>query len=578
MANYYVRTDGNNANSGIGQAPNQAWQTISYALANMVLANGVNYLYIAPGVYRESPTVVITPSSTQTLVIQGDATCSIFSGTSAGEVKITNYTSDSAVPTYATAFTCAKQYVTLRNIHFEIFGNISFTNSNYCSVIQCVFNCVVRGNSTNQGTVRVQPPSNVPSNFTADRCVFTGSQGLQLLQFDGLTNFSHNALITRCLFLCKIGIANLNNPALASYGGGYTVWNCTFICNESGIASWSSNTTDKVYVYNSLFYALGDYGQGIATVSGSSTIENYNRFVVQTRGGATGGVNSLVGTSGMSLGYESINGLLDVSLFAPSSGSPLLSAGLVAGAPSTDINSDSWISGVDVGAYERVNLSLQSYYLPTERNTSAISIIPNSTSQSIEIYLGATGLTFATSGLSAYYIRNRSSPVQISLISQTPTGSWASGGFAEISSTNAPGVYRLDVPNAAFASGSDDVTIVVRGAAGSNGAVVTCTLFNPTANLLNTQAGIYTSAGTLGARLLQTVADNRPVIVTSANQIQVDAGQTFSSGSGTTILDPILNSVGRWTLEGSTLTLYNADGTYLRRCNLSQLGLSLSPT
>jgi hypothetical protein len=58
----------------------------------------------------------------------------------------------------------------------------------------------------------------------------------------------------------------------------------------------------------------------------------------------------------------------------------------------------------------------------------------------------------------------------------------------------------------------------------------------------------------------------------------VDAGQTFSSGSGTTILDPILNSVGRWTLEGSTLTLYNADGTYLRRCNLSQLGLSLSPT
>jgi hypothetical protein len=74
------------------------------------------------------------------------------------------------------------------------------------------------------------------------------------------------------------------------------------------------------------------------------------------------------------------------------------------------------------------------------------------------------------------------------------------------------------------------------------------------------------------------VGDNRPVIVTSANQIQVDAGQTFSSGSGTTILDPILNSVGRWTLEGNTLTLYNADGTYLRRCNLSQLGLSLSPT
>jgi hypothetical protein len=169
--------------------------------------------------------------------------------------------------------------------------------------------------------------------------------------------------------------------------------------------------------------------------------------------------------------------------------------------------------------------------------------------------------------------------VQISLISQTPTGSWASGGFAEISSANAPGVYRLDVPDAAFVSGYDDVTIVVRGASGTNGAVVNIRLNQlNVSQLLNTQAGIYTSAGTLGARLLQTVSDNRPVIVTSDNQIQVDAGQTFSSGSGTTILSPILNSVGRWTLEGSTLTLYNADGTYLRRVNLTQLGLSLSPT
>jgi hypothetical protein len=232
----------------------------------------------------------------------------------------------------------------------------------------------------------------------------------------------------------------------------------------------------------------------------------------------------------------------------------------------------------DAGAVTYSSLSALTGYQPTERNTSAITIAPSSISQSIELYLGATGLTYNTSGLQAYYIRNRSSPVQISLISQTPIGSWASGGFAEISSANAPGLYRLDVPDAAFTSGSDDVTIVVRGASGTNGAVVTCTLFSPTANLLNTQAGIYTSAGTLGARLLQTVSDNRPVIITSANQIQVDAGQTFSSGAGTTILSPILNSVGRWTLEGSTLTLYNADGTYLRRVNLTQLGLSLSPT
>jgi hypothetical protein len=39
-----------------------------------------------------------------------------------------------------------------------------------------------------------------------------------------------------------------------------------------------------------------------------------------------------------------------------------------------------------------------------------------------------------------------------------------------------PGVYRLDVPDAALAAGADDVTIVVRGASGTNGAVMTVKL------------------------------------------------------------------------------------------------------
>ena len=47
MATYYVRPDGSNTNSGLGPATNQAWATISYALTNMVLTTGVNYLYLA---------------------------------------------------------------------------------------------------------------------------------------------------------------------------------------------------------------------------------------------------------------------------------------------------------------------------------------------------------------------------------------------------------------------------------------------------------------------------------------------------------------------------------------------------
>jgi hypothetical protein len=39
-----------------------------------------------------------------------------------------------------------------------------------------------------------------------------------------------------------------------------------------------------------------------------------------------------------------------------------------------------------------------------------------------------------------------------------------------------PGVYRLDLPNAALEAGADDVTVVVRGASGTNGAVMTIKL------------------------------------------------------------------------------------------------------
>jgi hypothetical protein len=159
----------------------------------------------------------------------------------------------------------------------------------------------------------------------------------------------------------------------------------------------------------------------------------------------------------------------------------------------------------DAGSATFRSLSNIGSYLPTERNASAITIAPGSTSQSIELYLGVTGITFATSGLAAYYIRNQSAPVAITLVTQTATGAWTSGGFAEISSSLVPGVYRLDVPNAAFAAGASDVTIVVRGASGTNGAVLTVTLSSGGLTAAQTAAAVldavgssYVTAGSIG--------------------------------------------------------------------------------
>ena len=79
---------------------------------------------------------------------------------------------------------------------------------------------------------------------------------------------------------------------------------------------------------------------------------------------------------------------------------------------------------------------------------------------------GKTGLAFNTAGLTAYYARPRAAAVAITLATQTVTGAFASGGFVEIDATNMPGVYRLDIPDAALATGVDSVVILLKGATG----------------------------------------------------------------------------------------------------------------
>src|SRR5437588_12948996 len=73
-----------------------------------------------------------------------------------------------------------------------------------------------------------------------------------------------------------------------------------------------------------------------------------------------------------------------------------------------------------------------------------------------------TGLVFNTSGLIAYYVRNGGSATQITLATLAAANSaWSSGGFKEVDATNMKGVYRLDVPDAAFASGAESVVITL---------------------------------------------------------------------------------------------------------------------
>ncbi len=68
-----------------------------------------------------------------------------------------------------------------------------------------------------------------------------------------------------------------------------------------------------------------------------------------------------------------------------------------------------------------------------------------------------TDLVFNSAGASAKYIRPRTAGTAITLATQTATGAHADGGFVHVGN----GVYRLDVPDAAFASGESLVMIDV---------------------------------------------------------------------------------------------------------------------
>jgi hypothetical protein len=527
MATYYVRTDGSNANAGTGSTTGQAWQTVTYALANMVLTSGTNYLYIAPGVYRESPTVTVTPSVSQTLVISGDPTASQFSGVTPNIVLITNFASDNVIPTFANVLTCAKTYVTLQNVHIVGNGYTQFTSARNITLQNCVFSTSSATGGAFRGTVRLATSANNPLDSTISKCIFYGDVGLFIEGQTTGSAYNFNTSVTDCLFLCNSGL-QVDGPTYntITVGNGVSIYNSTFLHQDIGVSVRSSNATNTSNIRNCVLFGIYG-GTSLSANTTGRLIEDFNRFAsASTRSGVDVGTNSRTGLSGLDLGATLLSADIPTATFSPYLSSPLIAGGTSSGAPVTDIYSDPWTSGTDIGAFARTSFAATSFYYPTERNASTITIAPGSTSQSIELYLGVTGLTASTSGLQAYYVRNRSSPVQISLVSQASTGTWVSGGFAEISSGTMPGLYRLDVPDAAFASGSSDVTITVRGALGTNGAVLTVNL---------TPVNINMSQSVPTSNTAHTIGD------------ALNAARAYG--------------FGKWVINGATLSLYASDNT-----------------
>ena len=499
MAIYYVRTDGNDANTGLGSTTALAWRTLQKALGATGIGSG-DTVYIAPGHYNESVTVGGTYSA-ETQII-GDPTASQFSGVSAGYVKHSQFSSSGTAARNIAALitSTGKNYLHFKNIYFEMAADntnivINIATARFTKFTSCVFYNNTKPSAGNFEDFSIGTTSaGQTANTVISNCIFYGIKyGLIV----GGTATGDTSSITNSAFIASSAEVMALSNITAS------IYNCSFYSCVTGLRVRSGSV---VNAYNCLL------NQCTTAFSNAGTLtENYNRFIgntsnVSNTGTYTAGANSTaVGITGVEAGYSLLHNLTNVVLFGSVLGSQNTAFGTASGAPAADLFGVTWTgASPDAGAITYRNIG-STEYLPTERNASTITIAPGSTSQSIELYLGATGLTASTSGLSAYYNRTRTASVSIPLVARTIAQAWTAGGFAEVDATNMPGVYRLDLPDAALAAGADDVTVVVRGASGTNGAVMTVKLSSgglteaQTAGAVwNAVRATYPTAGTFG--------------------------------------------------------------------------------
>jgi len=362
------------------------------------------------------------------------------------------------------------------------------------------------GSGSNNIVSSDTPASGLLKNYYITQCIFTGwpSGILYIDQTIGRTtpasNWTYNLFIDRCVAIGggTISLANTGNLAYSATG--------FYISNNTGITIGVSNIKSGLEVINCIGNATTTWTcAGSLGAGGTGVVSNCSVYGTSGFAGYTITNLRTAKYQPFNVGMERLWGLPQKDWFS-ADGLYSYATGTVSGAPAVDIYDVAWDGGApNVGTYNNYTTTLAGQYNPTERNASTITIAPGSTSQSIELYLGVTGLTASTSGLSARYNRTRTASVSIPLVARTIAQAWTSGGFAEVDATNMPGVYRLDLPDAALAAGADDVTIVVRGASGTNGAVMTVKLSSGGLTEAQTAGAVwnavrasYATAGTFG--------------------------------------------------------------------------------
>jgi hypothetical protein len=550
MANYYIRPDGNDSNVGTGFTAGQAWRTLARVFQTGTPFTSGDTIWIAPGKYTAGASTTVTYTSPT--YIKGDPTCSQFTDMNPGIVRFTAFTvNDNTSPTAMTFLSgSVMDYINISNIFVDLTNGttdcITYSSANNWSIRNCVF--IV-------GPSRQCLSISGAKNGLIDGCIaLRGSQGFTITT---TADTDTNMRIQNCKFAYQTDYG-IYMSVLSS--GGQRITNCIF----EGIGSYAVRTagngnaanfariTNCIFAFctGSLFcglYSSEDYNRRIAS-GGNLTVPAGNNTVVNGAPQYDFGQFALFKIplqNPFSVFYQSVNN----------------GTGLQTYAPTTDMYGNTWSSGPllpDIGCATAVQSAATSYYLPTERNQSLMQIGAGSISRSLYIYLGATGLTTLSIGLQAYYTKEDGIPVSIPLVAQTPSGAWVAGGFSEVSAINQPGIYRLDIPDAAISAGYNQTVVTVRGASGTNGAVVV--IQEPPILGSQVRMGPFTvqADGVLTDERLKLFKGS----IHSIDFKMVDQYGTGVDGTGTVVTANAYNSAGFLVDSYPCIAKYAEDGRY----------------
>jgi hypothetical protein len=163
-----------------------------------------------------------------------------------------------------------------------------------------------------------------------------------------------------------------------------------------------------------------------------------------------------------------------------------------------------------------------------------------STSRSVEVtILDATtgvptaGLAFNSSGIDLEYCREATACTDITEVTQTVGGAWTSGGFV----SKGHGVYRLDVPDAAFATGVNSVNI--------QGTITGYIVAGGTVKLVDVNPEDAVRFGMTALPNAAAAASNGLLTSgTGANQLTTSSGAVLLQATQTGVTIPTVTTVG----------------------------------